>query len=126
VATIPWDSYLIRTNIWSYPSHVIVGPKLFDIPYEEVFFFVIQTYNTSILYLILSRPTYQPIYLRAVRTRFHSGTRVNARWAYYKWIGQFVLVGIAAWGWHMVQDATLATYTGLILAWAAPFVLFLW
>jgi hypothetical protein len=59
-ATIPWDSYLIRTGIWSYPSHVVAGPTLLDIPLEEVFFFVIQTYNTTLLYLILSKPTFQP------------------------------------------------------------------
>lgn len=44
---------------------MIIGPTLFDIPLEEVFFFVIQTYNTSLLYLLLSKPTYQPTYLRA-------------------------------------------------------------
>ena len=57
--TIPWDSYLIRTGIWSkclgerhyhlltliaYPPGSILGPKLFDIPAEELFFFVVQTY----------------------------------------------------------------------------------
>ncbi|KAL8694254.1 MAG: hypothetical protein Q9218_001080 [Villophora microphyllina] len=43
VSTTPWDSYLIRRRIWTYPAHVIVGPTLFQIPAEEVFFFVIQT-----------------------------------------------------------------------------------
>ncbi|KAL8899737.1 MAG: hypothetical protein Q9207_006043 [Kuettlingeria erythrocarpa] len=41
----------------------IVGPTLFKIPAEEIFFFIIQTYNTSILYLLASKPTFHPIYL---------------------------------------------------------------
>ena len=57
------DSYLIRTRVWSmphtpwllfimltlpaYPPDVIIGPTLFDIPAEELFFFVIQTYIVS-------------------------------------------------------------------------------
>jgi 15-cis-phytoene synthase/lycopene beta-cyclase len=126
IATIPWDSYLIRTNIWSYPSHVIIGPKLFDIPLEEVFFFVIQTYNTSLLYLLLSRPTFQPIYLRAVRICTHPDCLVNVRWRYYLVIGQTALIGLTAWGWHMVGTAGASTYTGLILIWAVPVLLLLW
>lgn len=125
-STIPWDSYLIRTNIWSYPSHVIIGPKLFDIPLEEVFFFVIQTYNTSLLYIILSKPTYQPIYLRAERSPSHARGPANARWRYYKITGQLLLLGTIAWGWQLVTDARLGTYAGLILIWALPFLLLLW
>lgn len=53
------DSHLIRTGIWctsptfgsfiglpstAYPPDAIIGPTLFSIPAEELFFFVIQTY----------------------------------------------------------------------------------
>ncbi|KAF2741778.1 Lycopene beta-cyclase [Sporormia fimetaria CBS 119925] len=126
ISTIPWDSYLIRNQIWSYPSHVIIGHTLCDIPLEEVFFFFIQTYNTSLLYLILSRPTFQPRFLRAVRSSSHPKGAINPQWRYYRVIGQVALVAITAWGWHMVRDARLATYTGLIIVWAVPFLLFLW
>jgi 15-cis-phytoene synthase/lycopene beta-cyclase len=120
VSTIPWDSYLIRTGIWSYPSHVIVGPKLFDIPLEEVFFFVVQTYNTSLLYLLLSRPTFQPVYLSAERGASHS------RWRYARLAGQVFLLAVIAWGWRCIKDDSMGTYTGLILIWAGPFLLLLW
>lgn len=59
-STFPRDSYLITTGVWSkqrsghdkftanhlqaYPENVILGPTLFDIPIEELFFFIIQTY----------------------------------------------------------------------------------
>src|SRR5690349_16143480 len=111
-STIPWDSYLIRTGIWSYPSHVIVGPKLYHIPLEEVFFFVIQTYNTTLLYLLLSRPTFQPVYLR-----IESGASRNP-WRYTKLAGQLFLSGVIAWGWRCVREGGEGTYTGLILIWA--------
>ncbi|KAF1838502.1 Lycopene beta-cyclase [Decorospora gaudefroyi] len=120
VSTIPWDSYLIRTGIWSYPSHVIIGPKLFDIPIEEVFFFVVQTYNTSLLYLLLSRPTFQPVYLSAERGASHS------RWRSSRLVGQAFLLAVIAWGWRCIKDDSLGTYTGLILIWAGPFLLLLW
>ncbi|KAF3049185.1 terpene cyclase [Didymella keratinophila] len=119
-ATIPWDSYLIRTGIWSYPSHVILGPTLFDIPLEEVFFFVIQTYNTSLLYLLLSKPTYQPTYLRAATPSS------PAPWKYQKWGGQLVISAVIAYGWYCVLANVTGTYTGLILVWAGPVLLMLW
>ncbi|KAF1964700.1 Lycopene beta-cyclase [Bimuria novae-zelandiae CBS 107.79] len=124
--TIPWDSYLIRTGIWSYPSHVIIGYKLFDIPLEEVFFFVIQTYNTSFLYLILSKPTFQPEYLRVERSRSHPRGPCNQHWLWYKRAGQFLLAASIGWGWYRIADNSLGTYTGLIIVWAVPVLLFLW
>src|SRR5277367_896420 len=63
VATIPWDSYLIRRKIWTYPPSAIIGPTLFSIPAEEIFFFIVQTYSTSLLYLLLSKPVFKPAYL---------------------------------------------------------------
>ncbi|KAF3045669.1 terpene cyclase [Didymella heteroderae] len=119
-ATIPWDSYLIRSGIWTYPSHVIIGPTLFDIPLEEVFFFVIQTYNTSLLYLLLSKPTYQPTYLRAATPSS------PAPWKYQKWSGQVAISAVIAYGWYCVLANVTGTYTGLILVWAGPVLLMLW
>ncbi|KAL6712541.1 hypothetical protein ACN47E_000418 [Coniothyrium glycines] len=119
-ATIPWDSYLIRTGIWSYPDHVIIGPKLCDIPLEEVFFFVIQTYNTTLLYLILSKPTFQPVCLRAERDVAHR------EWFWHKTAGQLVLFGAMFWGYLGVQNNGVGTYTGLILLWSVPVLYMLW
>ncbi|TVY67543.1 Bifunctional lycopene cyclase/phytoene synthase [Lachnellula suecica] len=115
VATVPWDSYLIRRKIWTYPPSVIIGPRLFQIPAEEVFFFVIQTYNTSLIYLLLSKPVFHPTYLvprRAIGLPHKAGQI-------------FLATGIAISGfqiWHGVEG----TYLGLIIAWAGPFALLLW
>jgi len=115
VSTTPWDSYLIRRKIWTYPSSVIIGPTLFSIPAEEVFFFVIQTYNTTLLYLILSKPLFHPSYLPSDNRRL---SRWNA--------GQAILSTLVVIGLYLLWNGGEGTYLGLILAWAAPFALLLW
>ncbi|KAF2877044.1 Lycopene beta-cyclase [Massariosphaeria phaeospora] len=125
-ATIPWDSYLIRTGIWSYPSHVVVGWTLFDIPLEEVFFFVVQTYNTSLLYLILSKPTFQPIYLRAEQAEPGASDKSNFQWRLYNYLGHMACLLLIVCGWVAVMRNGEGTYTGLILVWAVPVLWFLW
>ncbi|KAF2807437.1 Lycopene beta-cyclase [Mytilinidion resinicola] len=126
LATIPWDSYLIRNRIWTYPSNVIIGPTLFDIPAEELFFFVIQTYTTSILYLLLSKATFQPAYLRAERKQKHRQDFNNTSWRLYRIAGQLFFVGAIIAGIGMIRDNGRASYMGLIVLWAAPFLLLLW
>ncbi|KAL1305964.1 hypothetical protein AAFC00_004101 [Neodothiora populina] len=118
VATTPWDSYLIRTSIWSYPSDVIVGPKLFSIPIEEVFFFVVQTYNTSLLYLLFSKPTFHPSYLR-----FEEKKDV---WKYVRLAGQGILALVLRKGYKLFAAEKEGVYMGLILMWATPFIMLLW
>ncbi|RSL42145.1 hypothetical protein CEP54_015588 [Fusarium duplospermum] len=113
VSTIPWDSYLIRHQIWTYPPGAIVGPTVLDIPAEELFFFVIQTFNTSLLYLILSKATFHPSYL----DRVHGSHKV---------MGQAILILAILYGLSSVRDGREGTYLGLIFIWACPFLLLLW
>ncbi|CAG8057835.1 unnamed protein product [Penicillium olsonii] len=114
-ATIPWDSYLIRNGIWSYPSEAVVGYTFFSIPLEELFFFVIQTYLTSLLYCILRRPLVLPIYLRPTS---------DARKTRY--IGQAMLVALLATGIACCFFAGKLTYVGLILIWVCPVLILQW
>ncbi|KAL9584448.1 MAG: hypothetical protein Q9212_002114 [Teloschistes hypoglaucus] len=121
VSTIPWDSYLIHRRIWTYPADVIVGPTLLRIPAEEIFFFIIQTYNTSLLYICTSKATFHPIYLRGEKL-LHDGRRLR------KWrnvgvgiFGAAILLG--AW---LIRDNGRGVYLGLIIVWAGPFILMLW
>ncbi|KAK4189789.1 Phytoene synthase/Lycopene cyclase [Podospora australis] len=116
VATLPWDSYLIRNKIWSYPPDTIIGPRLYGIPMEELFFFVIQTYITSLFYIILSKPLFHPLYLQNQRN--------PPRWiARGKLIGQGILIALTLYGAHLVRAGGPGTYLGLIMAWAFPFAL---
>ncbi|KAG8672161.1 hypothetical protein FPOAC2_05528 [Fusarium poae] len=113
VSTIPWDSYLIRNRIWTYPPGVVVGLTAWDIPAEELFFFVIQTLNTSLLYMLLSKPTFHPVYLSKAST---SG----------KIAGQILFASAIIFGLVSVRNGGEGMYMGLILIWACPFLLFLW
>lgn len=130
VSTTPWDSYLIRRGIWSYPANVIVGPTLFSIPAEELFFFVIQTYNTTLLYLLLTKWTFHPTYLVGAKAceggdgAWHR--RRFQRLRAWRNGGQAALVATIAAGVWMVWDDGEGTYLGLILIWAGPFALLLW
>ncbi|MCJ1259631.1 hypothetical protein MMC24_007470 [Lignoscripta atroalba] len=121
VSTTPWDSYLIHHNIWTYPPNAIVGPTLFKIPAEEIFFFVIQTYNTALLYLICSKPTFHPIYLQGEKQ-----LQNESRLRMWKWGGQATLLGGIVTGAQLVRSGGAGLYMGLILIWAGPFVLLLW
>ncbi|KAE9981527.1 terpene cyclase [Venturia inaequalis] len=126
VSTIPWDSYLIRKKIWTYPPNAIIGPTLYQIPAEEVFFFVIQTYTTSLLYLIFNKATFHPIYLSSERPGHCSSSSDTRQWRIKKHTGQAVLVlGLSA-AWVMFNTGGTGTYMGLIVGWAFPFLLFLW
>jgi 15-cis-phytoene synthase/lycopene beta-cyclase len=117
-STIPWDSYLIRNDIWSYPENVVMGPKILDIPIEEVFFFVVQTFNTTLLYLLLNKPTLHSIYL--VREK------KGDQWKVLKAGGQLVLGLVIKKSYDWIKTPGQYTYMGLILVWACPFLLLLW
>lgn len=119
IATIPWDSYLIRTGVWTYPEDGVLGASLFSIPVEELFFFVIQTFITSMLYILFSKPVLQAQYLTNPASR--------PQWvARGKIAGQVILASLAVGGGFLVAQQGDATYLGLILAWACPFALLTW
>ena len=121
VSTTPWDSYLIHTRIWTYPPNAIIGPTLFKIPAEEVFFFVIQTYNTSLLYLLLSKPTFHPVYLQGQKL-LNDGRRLGLK----RWVGISAIVACILAGIGLIMKSGEGLYMGLIIVWAGPFVLLLW
>lgn len=116
--TIPWDSYLIHHSIWTYPPDSIVGPTLFRIPAEELFFFVIQTYITSLLYILLNKPTLFPIYLET-RNNKYGGSPVSIRT-----MGQLLIGGVMLA--HFMVNDKANTYMRLILLWSGPVLLLLW
>jgi 15-cis-phytoene synthase / lycopene beta-cyclase len=114
---------LIRRKIWTYPPSVIIGPTLFSIPAEEIFFFVIQTYNTSLVYLFLSKPVFKPAYL--VGTQGDNGhllPKLRRRRA----LGQILITSVIVAGIWLMWKRGTGTYMGLILAWVGPFALLLW
>ncbi|TDZ34148.1 Bifunctional lycopene cyclase/phytoene synthase [Colletotrichum spinosum] len=119
VATIPWDSYLIQTGIWSYPPDAVLGPTLYDIPIEELFFFIIQTYITAQLYIVLNKPVLHAKYL-------NSPTTVPQWIKHGKIVGQVALAASVGLGAYLIAKEGEGTYMGLILVWACTFALFTW
>ena len=92
---------------------------MFSIPAEEVFFFVIQTYNTTLFYLILSKPIFHAAYLISP-TEKRRGIQITHR------TGQIILASCIGLGVALIRRGGEGTYLGLILAWAGPFALLLW
>ncbi|KAI1181310.1 hypothetical protein F4777DRAFT_585210 [Nemania sp. FL0916] len=118
-ATLPWDSYLIRHGIWTYPPDAILGPRLLGIPIEELFFFIIQTYITTLLYILLNKPLLHAQFLANSET---SSSRVH----YLKKSGRLLLSAAIVIGAILVGKGGKGTYLGLILIWACPVALLTW
>ncbi|KAJ8132791.1 hypothetical protein O1611_g833 [Lasiodiplodia mahajangana] len=118
-ATLPWDSYLIRHGVWTYPPSVILGPRLFGIPIEELFFFIIQTYITTLLYILLNKPI---LHAQFLTNRRESSLQVRR----LKGLGQILLSVAIIIGASLVRDGAEGTYLGLILIWAGPITLLTW
>lgn len=116
VATIPWDSYLIRQKVWTYPPDAIVGPTFWSIPAEELFFFVIQTYITCQLYGLANKPLLHAEYLKTTSGSRHKLHRLI----------QCLILNLALAGSWLVWSGGPGTYLGLILVWACPFALLTW
>lgn len=118
-ATIPWDSYLIRTGIWTYPENGVLGYSLFGIPIEELFFFVVQTYITSLIYILCNKPVLQAQYIDTQASRPAWIRRGHA-------LGQAILAALTGIGGILIRQGGNGTYLGLILAWACPFLFLTW
>lgn len=86
-----------------------------------MFFFVIQTYNTSIVYAILSKPVFHSCYLIGRADRYAPPPLRR-----HRIFGQFVSMSGILIGGVLIWEGEKGTYLGLIMAWAAPFALLLW
>ncbi|KAI1291269.1 hypothetical protein F5Y03DRAFT_403466 [Xylaria venustula] len=118
-ATLPWDSYLIRHGVWTYPPDAVFGFQLFGIPAEELFFFIIQTYITALLYILVNKPILHSQFLTN-HAESSPTTRRTRRF------GQIILLAAIITGGILVEKGGKGTYLGLILIWACPFLLLTW
>lgn len=90
------------------------GFTIFQIPVEEVFFFIIQSYSTGLLYTILTKHLVLPTYLLPRHNDFLKQA-----------ISLFLLSGSGV-GVACIYAGANVTYLGLILAWALPVITFQW
>jgi 15-cis-phytoene synthase/lycopene beta-cyclase len=107
---------LLRLQIWSYPASSVVGPTLYSIPYEEVFFFFVQTYITSTLYAIFTRPVVHAVLLP--RTASEGRTA--------RWVGTAGFLALLAISVAKLEEGGEGTYLALIVGWVSPFLALLW
>jgi 15-cis-phytoene synthase / lycopene beta-cyclase len=138
VSTSVGDETYCLLTLQAYPADVVLGPSLFSIPAEELFFFVIQTYivssiqpayssllmpdETTVLQILLNKPVLLVTYLQNESTC--AGERVP-RLRLQKRIGQAILAA-GCFGPFFFPLARTATYMSLISLWACPVLLMLW
>jgi 15-cis-phytoene synthase/lycopene beta-cyclase len=89
--------------VWTYPDDSVLGPSLFSIPVEELFFFVIQTYITSLLYILCNKPVLLAQHLDTPETRPPWVRQAKA-------LGQMLLVAATASGGFLIRQHGEGTY----------------
>jgi lycopene cyclase domain-containing protein len=108
VYTTPWDSYMIRREVWGYGDGRVFL-RLFEVPLGEYLFFVLQPLVAGLwLYLLLAR----------------TETRPSGGWS-PRYLLAAVGVGVTAVGWWWAQG-TETFYIGMILVWAGPVLVLQW
>ncbi|KAF3221241.1 hypothetical protein TWF191_007207 [Orbilia oligospora] len=141
-AATPWDSYLLTNKVWTYPEHAIIGITLWKIPFEEYFFFAVQTYITSLICILAGKSIIPTAFLPTLPITPSSPSIEEANLKLQKKkhlvqndykrlrrIGLFGAIFIASLvtiGAKLVQSGGQGTYMGLILVWACPVIFFLW
>ncbi|KAF3904169.1 hypothetical protein AA313_de0206998 [Arthrobotrys entomopaga] len=139
-ATIPWDSHLLKNQVWNYPNHAVIGHTFWRIPIEELFFFVVQTYITSLVCILVGKSIIPSAYLPTLPITPPSPSIEEAKpkkakhkiqndYKRLRRIGLFGAISILSCviiGARLVQIGGHGTYMGLILVWAGPIVLLLW
>ncbi|SCV70134.1 BQ2448_1528 [Microbotryum intermedium] len=107
------------SQIWSYPPSSCLGPTLASIPIEEVFFFFIQTYITSCIYAICSRPVLHVLLLPRSKKAADRATRIAT-------VGTMAFLGLTAIAVDQLRRGGEWTYMALIVGWVCPFLALLW
>ncbi|MCJ8275385.1 MAG: lycopene cyclase domain-containing protein [Bdellovibrionales bacterium] len=111
--TTPWDSYLIKNTIWDYPPERVIGTFLY-IPFEEYFFFVIQTIIGCLF-------TFHMIRTFSSKNRQPSfGSKT------FFALVSLLLLTVITLSIPKVSYENAYRYIRLILAWASPIILLQW
>ena len=124
VYTTPWDNYLVYREIWWYGPDRVLG-TIGWVPIEEYMFFLFQPVLTGLftLHVLARRAGAESAGLRSI-----PGLRLEPPLA-DGWVPRvltalpwFFVAAVGAW----CLTFPSGLYMGLILAWAAPVVGFMW
>lgn len=108
--TAPWDNYLVKTQIWDYPSDRVLG-RVGYVPIEEYAFFILQTLLASLWVYFVS-----------------SKVGISNKALEHLQLKTGVLAGILAmWIWSLLKlGEAHYEYLCLILIWSLPVIFLQW
>ncbi len=110
--TTPWDSYLIKNQIWTYsPDRVLFS--IFYIPIEEYFFFIIQTIIATLIASTL-------IFRKKIQQNFDLPIQLKGL------IPFFAMMTVLGFLFFTTFQSPEWQYFKLILFWALPVILLQW
>jgi lycopene cyclase domain-containing protein len=105
--TTPWDNYLIQKGGWGYPPNSVLFVVGY-IPIEEYAFFIIQTCQSGLLFVLT----------RWITTKVPlAGIEPLPR---LKLTTLSILGGLGLFGWQIAIPGTKTFYLGSILYWTMP------
>ena len=129
IYTTPWDSYLIRQGIWSYPPDS-VWDTVWGIPLEEYFFFCIQTLIGCLITFHLLKMGWGQVFpLEESRKAPPKGKFPISMEAFQKILFMVIALLILSsflWAWGFVSSPNPHRYLSLILVWALPILFVQW
>lgn len=118
-AALAWNAYLINAGIWTYPPQAMTGPRLMGIPVAELFVFFVQTYITSLIYILCNITVVHAKYLK---TQWNPPTWIRQK----KLAGQVYLAVLTLLSARVVHHGDRVSYMSSITVWTAPIALTIW
>lgn len=110
--TTPWDSYLIHQEIWTYSPDNVIGTFL-KIPFEEFFFFIIQTLTGCFFTSIVLKAAKAPMSSQMNITGKHLSLLAGS-------------LSILFFAFMLVTPHQSYRYLALVSFWATPVLLMQW
>ncbi|PLW29418.1 hypothetical protein PCASD_20374 [Puccinia coronata f. sp. avenae] len=121
--TLPWDSYIIKNKAWGYPDWSVLF-TLFEVPIEEIFFFIIQTFFTTYIYTLFTIPIIPALYILPGPNDLER--RSPIRWKLLRWGPSMACFTISSVAWVWCQPGTRLFYLSATGFWALPICGGLW
>ncbi|WAQ84231.1 hypothetical protein PtA15_4A684 [Puccinia triticina] len=121
--TLPWDSYIIKNKAWGYPDWSVLF-TLFEVPIEEIFFFIIQTFFTTYIYTLFTIPIIPALYILPGPNDLEY--RSPTVWKMLRWGPSIGFSMIAVVSWVLCEPGKKLFYLTATGFWASPICGGLW
>ncbi|MDJ0625783.1 MAG: lycopene cyclase domain-containing protein [Candidatus Caenarcaniphilales bacterium] len=115
--TIPWDSFLIEKTVWTYSRANVVG-TVGNIPFEELFFMVVQVFISSLVFRFLLTK-----FPQSDKNKPNKNKLSDSKWLKVLAVVLFSFLSLV--GFICLRESN-TFYLGIILAWACPILAFQW